>query len=135
MTSKCGRLHTIQADFNYWISLWDKMTAAQTSDDTKPNASLQTEIDTCYQQLEANISATQTLRADIEEVRRQLQTAMAQNAELLMPREFIEKEMVGYEDLVDVDDDIIFDLAQKSHVSPAAMSIRLQSLSYLSREF
>ena len=56
-------------------------------------------------------------------------------AELLMPRELIEKDLIGKEDLIDLEEDIICKLAKRLKVSTAAMSIRLQSLGYLQQEF
>lgn len=56
-------------------------------------------------------------------------------AELLMPKELIEKKLTGKEDLIDLEEDVIYNLAKKFKVSTAAMSIRLQSLGYLPQEF
>lgn len=56
-------------------------------------------------------------------------------AELLMPKMLVEQEMIGKDDLIDIQEDILYQLANKFKVSTAAMSIRLQSLGYLPQEF
>jgi len=56
-------------------------------------------------------------------------------AELLMPRNLIEEKMEGHEDVLDLQDDIVWNLANMFKVSTAAMSIRLQSQGYLPRSF
>ncbi len=56
-------------------------------------------------------------------------------AELLMPKELIQKELKDFDGLADDNEDIVYGLAQKLEVSTAAMSIRLQNLGYLPKEF
>lgn len=51
-------------------------------------------------------------------------------AEILMPKEYIENELENYEDIIDIDEDIVLNLAKKFKVSTTAMSIRFQSLDY-----
>lgn len=53
-------------------------------------------------------------------------------AELLMPRDFLLNEIKsrGIEDLIDTDEDIVKELAEKFRVSTTAMAIKIQTLGY-----
>ena len=52
-------------------------------------------------------------------------------ASLLMPREFLEKDLEGQDSVDLLDDDMLRDLARKYGVSTQALAIRLKSLGYI----
>jgi Zn-dependent peptidase ImmA (M78 family) len=51
-------------------------------------------------------------------------------AALLMPEEFVRRELEKHEDFIDLNEDIIAELAQKFEVSATAMGFRIQNLGY-----
>lgn len=51
-------------------------------------------------------------------------------AEILMPSKFLEEELSRYIDIIDIDEDVIWELAKKFKVTVTAMTIRFQSLGY-----
>jgi Zn-dependent peptidase ImmA (M78 family) len=51
-------------------------------------------------------------------------------AALLMPEEFVRQELGKYEDFIDIDEDIVADLAREFEVSATAMGFRIQNLGY-----
>jgi Zn-dependent peptidase ImmA (M78 family) len=52
-------------------------------------------------------------------------------ASLLMPREFLERDLEGQDSVDLLDDDMLRDLARKYGVSTQALAIRLKSLGYI----
>jgi Zn-dependent peptidase ImmA (M78 family) len=51
-------------------------------------------------------------------------------AALLMPEEFVRKELEKHEDFIDLNEDIVAELARKFEVSATAMGFRIQNLGY-----
>jgi Zn-dependent peptidase ImmA (M78 family) len=51
-------------------------------------------------------------------------------AALLMPEEFVRRKLGKYEDFIDIDEDIVADLAREFEVSATAMGFRIQNLGY-----
>jgi Zn-dependent peptidase ImmA (M78 family) len=51
-------------------------------------------------------------------------------AELLMPTDLLTAELDQYGDLIDSDEDVVYELAKKFEVSSTAMGFRLQNLGY-----
>ena len=51
-------------------------------------------------------------------------------AEILMPEDHVRCELEKHEDFIDMNEDIIFDMASKFYVSATAMGFRIQNLGY-----
>jgi Zn-dependent peptidase ImmA (M78 family) len=51
-------------------------------------------------------------------------------AALLMPEDFVRRELEKYEDFIDINEDIVAELAEKVNVSATAMGFRIQNLGY-----
>jgi Zn-dependent peptidase ImmA (M78 family) len=51
-------------------------------------------------------------------------------AALLMPEEFVRQELEKHEDFIDLNEDIVAELARKFEVSATAMGFRIQNLGY-----
>jgi Zn-dependent peptidase ImmA (M78 family) len=51
-------------------------------------------------------------------------------AELLMPEDIVRSELGKYDDFIDMDEDMVAEMAKKFNVSTTAMGFRIQNLGY-----
>jgi Zn-dependent peptidase ImmA (M78 family) len=51
-------------------------------------------------------------------------------AELLMPEAMVRSELEKHDDFIDMDEDMVFEMAKKFNVSTTAMGFRIQNLGY-----